>query len=97
MGRGTFGQVFLAVYTPNGTMCAAKFQDIDCDVVTREVELLRALRADPHPNVMDLYDVRVDVAVAPPRLLLFTELCDTDLKRYLKSRGGQLLGPPRRR
>lgn len=87
MGHGTFGQVFLAVYKPSGTMCAAKIQDIDGDMVTREVELLRALRADVH----------VDVAADPPRLLLFTELCDLDLRRYLKSKGGQLLGPPRRR
>ena len=88
MGHGTFGQVFLAVYRPNGAMCAAKFHDIDCAIVTREVELLKALQADPHPNIMGLYDVRVDISVVPPRLVLLCELCDMDLRRYLKARGG---------
>jgi hypothetical protein len=91
MGRGTFGQVYMAVYKPNGMLCAAKLQPIDCSTVTREVELLRVLKADPHPNTISLYDVRVDLAVQPPQLLLLCELCDMDLKRYMKARGG--LGP----
>jgi serine/threonine protein kinase len=94
LGRGSYGTVTRAIYIPSGKVCAVKRADIDQEDCLREMELLKSLRVNPHRNVMQLLDVRVECPESTdtehPTLVMICEHADMDLKKFLSRTGGQL-------
>lgn len=92
LGEGTYGVVFEALHTPSGRRVALKQmrKEQRTDSVAglsitaiRETVLLRELK---HPHVVEL----LDVTHINDQLFLAFELCDTDLRHYLKQRATEL-------
>jgi serine/threonine protein kinase len=89
LGEGTYGEVFKARDTTNGTIVAMKRIKLDQEeegmpsTAIREISLLKELS---HENVVQLLDVHCSNANTKKLYLVF-EFMDLDLKRYVKGQG----------
>jgi len=89
LGEGTYGEVFKARDTTNGTIVAMKRIKLDQEeegmpsTAIREISLLKELS---HVNVVKLLDVYCSNQTTKKLYLVF-EFLDLDLKRYVKSQG----------
>jgi len=89
LGEGTYGEVFKARDTTNGSIVAMKRIKLDQEeegmpsTAIREISLLKELA---HVNVVKLLDVYCSNQHTKKLYLVF-EFLDLDLKRYVKSQG----------
>jgi len=89
LGEGTYGKVRKARNRQTGEFRALKQMKLNNrdegvpSTAIREVAILKELQ---HENIVRLYDI----FCKPGELVLVFELCDTDLKKFMKPLGGRL-------
>ena len=89
LGEGTYGVVFKARHNDTGEMIALKKIRLDSEdegvpgTALREISLLKELN---HPNVVELKDVFYQ----QKKLYVAFELCDFDVKKYMRSVSNKL-------
>lgn len=89
IGRGSYGSVSEAYDRDTGVVVAIKhmkrlFSDLtDCKRILRELAILTRLQ---HPNVVRVHDIIVPADINTfNELCLVLEICDTDLKKLVKT------------
>jgi len=88
IGTGSYGSVAEAFDEETKRLVAIKrvpelFEDlIDCKRILREVAILGKLN---HPNLVKLYDIPIPPSSDYDELCLVMEICDTDMKKLVKT------------